>query len=119
VGVAVGQRPAGDQFLAPNRNRLAYSSKTRQLRCIQIAPCRSIEPSGLPSSWPWPVRIDHRAQFFCSDDLLTSLIAAFGVFAAGFFMRPVGSLIFGHIGAKVGQSMQFSQATMIFPPPSI
>src|SRR5215469_6073975 len=36
------------------------------------------------------------AQFFPSGDHLSSLIASFGVFAAGFLMRPIGSLIFGH-----------------------
>ena len=38
------------------------------------------------------------AHFFPSDDASTSVIAAFGVFAAGFLMRPFGSIVFGHIG---------------------
>ena len=37
-------------------------------------------------------------HFFPSADPVASLLAAFGVFAAGFLMRPVGALIFGHIG---------------------
>jgi hypothetical protein len=28
-----------------------------------------------------------------------------GVFAAGFLMRPLGSLVFGHIGDKMGRKM--------------
>ncbi|XP_011861216.1 PREDICTED: uncharacterized protein LOC105558238 [Vollenhovia emeryi] len=36
--------------------------------------------------------------FFPSDDQLTSVLKAFGVFAVGFLMRPVGAAIFGHIG---------------------
>src|SRR5215468_4002566 len=42
-------------------------------------------------------------HFFPSSDATTSLIAAFGVFAAGFLMRPVGALIFGHIGDRIGR----------------
>jgi MHS family proline/betaine transporter-like MFS transporter len=42
-------------------------------------------------------------QFFPSQDPISSLIAAFGVFAAGFLMRPVGSMIFGHVGDKFGR----------------
>src|SRR6516165_6699188 len=39
-------------------------------------------------------------EFFPAQDATSSLIAAFGVFAAGFLMRPIGSLVFGHIGDK-------------------
>lgn len=41
--------------------------------------------------------------FFPSDNKLTSLLATFGVFAVGFVARPVGSLIFGHIGDRTGR----------------
>lgn len=41
--------------------------------------------------------------FFPSDDPATSLIAAFGAFAAGFLMRPLGAVIFGHIGDRIGR----------------
>jgi MHS family proline/betaine transporter-like MFS transporter len=41
-------------------------------------------------------------QFFPAEDPISSLLAAFGVFAAGFLMRPFGSLVFGHIGDKMG-----------------
>jgi len=40
------------------------------------------------------------SQFFPSKDPTSSLIATFGVFAAGFLMRPVGSLVFGYIGDR-------------------
>lgn len=42
-------------------------------------------------------------HFFPSEDQVASLIAAFGVFAVGFLMRPVGGLVFGHIGDKMGR----------------
>lgn len=41
--------------------------------------------------------------FFPSFDPITGTIASFATFGAGFFMRPVGGLVFGHIGDKVGR----------------
>ena len=43
------------------------------------------------------------AQFFPTGDPLTSLIAAFGVFAAGYLMRPIGGMVIGHIGDRIGR----------------
>lgn len=39
------------------------------------------------------------ANFFPSDNPAVSVVAAFGAFAVGAIMRPVGAVIFGHIGA--------------------
>ncbi|MEM7443980.1 MAG: MFS transporter [Pseudomonadota bacterium] len=41
--------------------------------------------------------------FFPSDDPLESLIGAFGAFAAGYVSGPIGAVIFGHIGDKIGR----------------
>jgi len=38
------------------------------------------------------------ANFFPSTDPASSLMAAFGAFAVGAIMRPIGAVIFGHIG---------------------
>ncbi len=38
--------------------------------------------------------------FFPSESATASLLATFGVFAAGFIMRPIGSVLFGYIGDK-------------------
>ncbi len=38
--------------------------------------------------------------FFPSEDPAVSLIAAFGAFAAGFLVRPLGGLVFGRIGRR-------------------
>src|SRR6478672_7169666 len=56
-------------------------------------------------------------HFFPSDDPAASLIAAFGVFAAGFLMRPVGGLVFGHIGDRVGRkaALTLSVLAMAIP----
>lgn len=45
--------------------------------------------------------------FFPSANRLDSLIATFGVFAAGFVMRPLGGLVFGYIGDR------FDRATVL------
>jgi MFS transporter, MHS family, proline/betaine transporter len=42
-------------------------------------------------------------QFFPAQDPKVSLIAAFGAFAAGFVVRPLGGLIFGRIGDLLGR----------------
>lgn len=41
--------------------------------------------------------------FFPSHDPFLSLLGSFGAFAAGMIMRPVGALIFGHIGDRVSR----------------
>ena len=41
--------------------------------------------------------------FFPSDDPVASTIATFSAFAAGYFARPLGGVIFGHIGDRVGR----------------
>lgn len=43
------------------------------------------------------------ALFFPKFSVFASLMATFGIFAAGFIMRPIGGLIFGHIGDKIGR----------------
>lgn len=42
-------------------------------------------------------------NFFPSDDGTTSLLATFATFAVGFIARPIGTLVFGHIGDKYGR----------------
>ena len=56
-------------------------------------------------------------HFFPSADPFTSLIAAFGVFAAGFLMRPLGGALFGHIGDHVGRraALTISVLAMAIP----
>ncbi len=41
--------------------------------------------------------------FFPSTDPMTSILSSLAVFAVGFIMRPVGGLLFGHIGDKYGR----------------
>jgi MHS family proline/betaine transporter-like MFS transporter len=57
------------------------------------------------------------ARFFPSRDPAASLIAAFGVFAAGFLMRPLGAVVFGHIGDRIGRrpALTISVVAMAVP----
>ncbi|GAB6072161.1 MHS family MFS transporter [Venenivibrio stagnispumantis] len=51
--------------------------------------------------------------FFPSHDPTISLLQTFGVFAVGFFARPVGSLIFGHIGDKYGRKKALALSVIL------
>ncbi len=57
-------------------------------------------------------------QFFPSDDPTVSLIAAFGAFAAGFLMRPVGAIFFGRIGDLVGRKRMLFLSVMLMAIPT-
>lgn len=57
------------------------------------------------------------AHFFPATDPTASLLAAFGTFAAGFLMRPVGGALFGWVGDRFGrkQALIWSVLAMAFP----
>lgn len=57
-------------------------------------------------------------QFFPSDDPLTSLIATFGAFAAGFLVRPLGGILFGHLGDRVGRKFVMILSGILMAVPS-
>jgi MHS family proline/betaine transporter-like MFS transporter len=42
-------------------------------------------------------------NFYPNDDPMVSLVVAFGVFAVGYFARPLGGIFFSHIGDKIGR----------------
>jgi MFS transporter, MHS family, proline/betaine transporter len=56
-------------------------------------------------------------QFFPHEDAVAQLLSAFGVFALGYLMRPVGGALVGHIGDKFGRraALTFSVAAMAIP----
>lgn len=55
--------------------------------------------------------------FFPKEDPVAQVIAAFGVFAVGFLMRPIGGILLGHIGDKHGRhtAMLISVIAMAVP----
>jgi MHS family proline/betaine transporter-like MFS transporter len=55
--------------------------------------------------------------FFPGQDPVAQVLAAFGIFAVGFLMRPVGGALVGHIGDRLGRraALVFSVAAMAVP----
>src|SRR5258706_15366800 len=56
-------------------------------------------------------------HFFPHEDAVAQLLSAFGVFALGYLMRPVGGVVIGHIGDRFGRrgALTFSVAAMAIP----
>src|SRR5258705_5014464 len=56
-------------------------------------------------------------HFFPHEDAVAQLLSAFGVFAIGYLMRPVGGALIGHIGDRFGRraALTFSVAAMAVP----
>src|SRR6201996_6345243 len=53
-------------------------------------------------------------NFFPSGNAALSLASTFGVFAAAFFMRPIGGALFGHIGDRFGRKQAlFTSAALM------
>jgi MHS family proline/betaine transporter-like MFS transporter len=55
--------------------------------------------------------------FFPQEDKVAQVLAAFGIFAVGFLMRPVGGALIGYIGDRFGRraALTFSVAAMAIP----
>ncbi|BAL26914.1 MFS transporter [Azoarcus sp. KH32C] len=51
--------------------------------------------------------------FFPSEDKTTALMSTFAVFAISFFIRPIGGIIWGHIGDRVGRREALSLSILI------
>ena len=56
-------------------------------------------------------------QFFPASDKTSALIKTFGVFAAGYLARPIGGVLFGQMGDRLGRkrALQLSVALMAIP----
>ena len=56
-------------------------------------------------------------QFFPHEDAVAQLLSAFGVFALGYLMRPVGGALTGHIGDRFGRraALTYSVTAMAIP----
>src|SRR5260370_8817185 len=54
---------------------------------------------------------------FPHEDKVAQVLAAFGIFAVGFLMRPVGGALIGYVGDRFGRrtALTFSVAAMAIP----
>jgi MHS family proline/betaine transporter-like MFS transporter len=55
--------------------------------------------------------------FFPKEDAVAQILSAFGIFAVGYLMRPVGGALVGHMGDKFGRrsALTFSVMAMAIP----
>src|SRR6195256_3544201 len=55
--------------------------------------------------------------FFPNQDPVAQLLSAFGIFAVGFVVRPLGGILVGHIGDRFGRraALTISVAAMAIP----
>jgi MHS family proline/betaine transporter-like MFS transporter len=51
-------------------------------------------------------------HFFPESDPTAALLSTFAVYAVGFFARPIGGLIFGHFGDRLGRRAALSAAVL-------
>jgi MHS family proline/betaine transporter-like MFS transporter len=58
------------------------------------------------------------SQFFPSDNPRAALLNTFGVFAAGFLMRPLGAMLFGHLGDRMGRKWALGLSVLLMAVPT-
>jgi len=56
--------------------------------------------------------------FFPTDNQAISIISSLGTFAAGFVMRPLGGMVFGHLGDKFGRRQALALAIFLVTIPT-
>ena len=57
-------------------------------------------------------------QFFPSYDPVTGLIATYGGFAAGMLMRPIGGMLIGTIGDRIGRALALQLTVLLISVPT-
>jgi MHS family proline/betaine transporter-like MFS transporter len=58
-------------------------------------------------------------SFFPAHDATVSLLASFAVFAVGFIARPLGALVFGHIGDRAGRKRALMASVLMMAIPTV
>lgn len=58
------------------------------------------------------------AHFFPSHDPVTGLIATYGGFAAGMLMRPIGGMVIGSIGDRIGRNFALQLSVVMISIPT-
>lgn len=57
--------------------------------------------------------------FFPPGDKLTAIIAGLGIFAIGYFMRPLGAILFGYIGDTYGRKQALTISIILMAIPTV
>ncbi len=57
--------------------------------------------------------------FFPDEDPLAGLIMIYGIFATGYMMRPLGGIIFGHIGDRMGRKVALRLSIFLMAIPTV
>lgn len=58
-------------------------------------------------------------NFFSQQDHLNAMLSTFLIFATGFFVRPLGSIIFGHLGDRFGRTTTLKISILLISLPTI
>ena len=59
------------------------------------------------------------ANFFPAADPVSSTLAAFAVFAVGFLARPLGGVLFGHVGDRIGRKQALTASVVLMAVPTV
>ena len=59
------------------------------------------------------------AQFFPTHDPVAALLASYGAFATGMVMRPVGGILFGNIGDRIGRKAALQISVLLIAVPTL
>src|ERR1700727_3531429 len=57
--------------------------------------------------------------FFTAVDPVTGTLAAFATYSVGFFARPLGGIVFGHFGDRVGRKSMLLVTLLMMGVPTI
>jgi MHS family proline/betaine transporter-like MFS transporter len=52
-------------------------------------------------------------EFLPAEDRLASLLGTFGIYATGFLMRPIGGVVFGHVGDRFGRKRALELSVLL------
>src|SRR5438874_5120085 len=52
-------------------------------------------------------------QFFPGSDPTAALLGTFAIFAAGSFVRPIGAIVFGHVGDRFGRRLALASSLLL------
>ncbi len=59
------------------------------------------------------------AHFFPTHDPVAALLASYGAFATGMIMRPVGAILFGNIGDRIGRKAALQLSVLLIAIPTL